>query len=154
MQLMTSIVTDDDLFALAETVWSSVLGLELARADELDGKIGETAVTSCVQITGDWEGAVTIACSPGLATKLASAMFQMEIDDLSEDEIRDAMGEIANMTGGNVKGMAPGTNTLALPTVTEGEEGALSIARTRRLNRIVGFSEGEPVVVTVLGKEG
>jgi len=151
--MTTSIVSDDDLFALAETVWISVLGLELGRGDEVDGKIGETTITSCVQITGDWEGAVTVECSPSLATKLAGAMFQMGADDLSEDEIRDAMGEIANMTGGNVKGMAPGVNTLALPTVTEGEEGAMSITRTRRLNRIVGVSEGEPVVLTVLGRE-
>lgn len=151
---MTLIVTDDDLFSLAQTVWSSVLGLDFVRGDEVDGKIGETTITACVQITGDWEGAVTIECSPGLATKLAAAMFQMEVDDLSEDEISDAMGEIANMTGGNVKGLAPGTNTLTLPTVTEGEEGALRIAKTKRLNTVVGFSEGEPVVVTVFCKEG
>lgn len=151
---MTSIVTDDDLFSLAETVWQSVLGLELQRASDTDGKIGDTAMTSCVQIMGDWEGAVTVVCAPSLATKLACAMFQMEADEISEDEIRDAMGEIANMTGGNVKGMAPGTNTLALPTVTEGDQGSLSIARTRQLNRVVAITEGEPVIVTVMGKEG
>lgn len=150
---MTSIVTDDDLFALAETVWESMLGLSLTRDDEQDGKIGENTVTSCVQIMGDWEGAVTVACSPNLANKLASAMFQMEPDEISDAEVRDAMGEIANMTGGNVKGMAPGTNTLALPTVTEGEQGALSIARTTLLNRVVASSEGEPVLITVLGKD-
>jgi chemotaxis protein CheX len=151
--MTSSIVTDDDLFALAETVWSSVLGLELTRADDHDDKIGETAITSCVQIMGDWDGAVTVACSPAVATQLACAMFQLEPDDLSDDEVRDAMGEIANMTGGNVKGMAPGTNTLALPTVTEGEQGAFGIPGTSRLNRIVGSTDGSPVVVTVFGKD-
>lgn len=148
---MDQIVSDEDLFALAENVWSSVLGLELVRADEVDGKIGDTTITACVQITGRWEGAITVACSPGLATRLAGAMFAMEADELGDEEIRDAMGEIANMTGGNVKGMAPGENTLTLPTVTEGDESALTIAKTRRLNRVVGISEGEPVVVTVMG---
>jgi chemotaxis protein CheX len=150
---MNEVLSDDDLFALAESVWSSILGLELTRADEVDGKIGDTTITSCVQITGDWEGAVTIACSPGLAIKLAAAMFQMEADELGEDEIRDAMGEIANMTGGNVKGLAPGTNTLALPTVTEGDENSLSITKTVRLNRVVAMTEGEPVIITVLGRQ-
>lgn len=149
---MTEIVTNDDLYALTDTVWSSVLGLELKRGEELDGKIGDVAVTSCVQIVGDWEGAVTVSCSPGLATKLTCAMFQLEPDELSEDEIRDAMGEIANMIGGNVKGLAPGANTLSLPTVNEGPEDSLSIAKTKVLNRIVGIAEDEPVVVVVLGR--
>ncbi len=147
------ILTDDEFFGLAESVWSSTLGLDLQRADDIDGKIGDTTLTSCVQITGDWEGAVTVRCSTSLAEKLAAAMFAMEISEVSEDEIRDAIGEIANMTGGNVKGLAPGTNTLALPTVSEGGEDALSIAKTRQLNHIVGISEGEPIVFTVLGRQ-
>jgi len=151
---MTDILSDDDLYALAETVWTSILGLELGRGEEVDGKIGDLTTTACVQITGDWEGAVTVACSRSLAGKLASAMFAMEVDELSEEEVRDAMGEIANMTGGNVKGLAPGVNTLALPTVTEGDEDSLSIAKTRQLNRVIGISEHEPVVITVFGKEG
>lgn len=150
---MNQIVSDEDLFTLAETVWSSVLGLELARADDVEGKIGDTTITSCVQITGDWEGAVTIACSHSLAAKLTAAMFQMEPAELSDEEIRDAMGEVANMTGGNVKGMAPGNNTLTLPTVSEGEEGTLSITKTRQVNRVVGITAGEPVIITVLSRE-
>lgn len=148
-----NLLSDDDLFTLAETVWSSMLGLELARAGENDGKVGERTITSCVQITGDWEGACTIECSPKLATQFAATMFAMEPDELDEEMIRDAMGELANMTGGNVKGVAPGENTLALPTVTEGEEGGVHIAKSRVLNRVVGAVEGEPVIVTVFGKE-
>lgn len=150
---MTSIITDDNLFSLVQSVWTSVLGLGLEHAGEHDGKIGETALTACVQITGVWEGAVTVACSSTLASTVAAAMFGMEPDDLSADEIRDAIGEVANMTGGNVKGVAPGENTLTLPTVSEGDQGSLSIAKTRQLNRIVGQCEGEPVVVTVFVKE-
>lgn len=150
---MDQIITDEDLFSLAQSVWSSVLGLELTLGGEHDGKIGDTAMTSCVQITGDWEGAVTVACSSSLATNVASAMFGMEAGELSDEEIRDAMGEVANMTGGNVKGVAPGENTLALPTVSQGDQGSLSIAKTRKLNQVIGQCEGEPVVVTVFGKE-
>ena len=150
---MTEILSNDDLFSLAETVWSSILGLEFERAGDSDGKIGERAVTSCVQITGEWEGAVTVACSETLATQLAAAMFAMEPEELDDEMTRDAMGEIANMTGGNVKGVAPGQNTLALPTVSEGEEGSMRIAKTVQLNRIVGMTNGHPVIVTVLGKE-
>ena len=147
------ILSDDDLFTLTETIWSSVLGLELSRADEVDGKIGERAMTSAVQITGDWEGAVTVTCSAALAGHLAAAMFACTPEELSDDEVRDAMGEIANMTGGNVKGMLPGTNTLALPTVVEGDQTALSISRTQVLNRVVAMSQGEPVVFVGLGRE-
>lgn len=150
---MTEILSNDDLFSIAETVWSTMLGLELARADDIDGKVGESTVTALVQITGDWDGACTIECSPRLAGQFASAMFQMDVDELDDEMIRDAMGELANMTGGNVKGVAPGENTLALPTVSEGAEGGMHIAKSRVLNRVVSHAQGEPVVITVFGKE-
>jgi chemotaxis protein CheX len=150
---MAQIVSDEDLFTLAETVWSSILGLELTAGLSVDGKVGDTTMTACVQITGDWEGAVTVACSSRLATRFASAMFALDADDLDDEEIRDALGEIANMTGGNVKGLAPGTNTLALPSVTAGDQGSMSIVGTRILNSVVGMCEGEPVLIRVYGKD-
>lgn len=150
---MTEILTNDDLFELAQTVWSSMLDLELERADDSDGKVGDRTLLALVQITGDWEGATTIECAAGLGTKFASTMFAMEPDDLDDEMVRDAMGELANMTGGNVKGVAPGQNTLALPTVTEGAEGATHIAHSRQLNRVVAKCSGEPIVFTVYGKE-
>jgi chemotaxis protein CheX len=44
-------------------------------------------------------------------------MFAMSEDELSEEEIRDAVGEIVNMVGGNLKGIVEGESSLSLPCV-------------------------------------
>lgn len=150
---MTDLLSNDDLFSLTESVWQNILGLELSRDINDDGKIDDRAVISSVQITGDWEGAVTVACSRPHAMELAAAMFQMESTDIDDEMMRDAMGEIANMTGGSVKGIAPGTNTLTLPTVAEGAEDSMSITGTVQLNRISATCLQNTVVVNVFGKE-
>lgn len=146
------IVNDDDLYSMAESVWQSMLGLDIERSDGATAKIGDRAVTACVQITGDWEGAVTVQCDMSLAQQIAAAMFAMEIDELSDDEIRDALGEVANMTGGNVKGLAPGENQLAIPSVVVGDEDALRIPNTTVQNRVGATSGALPVIFTVLAK--
>ena len=146
------IISNEDLLTFAESVWSSILDMKLLPGDD-DATTSPESVIACVQVTGDWEGAVTVRCSKEQASNMAAAMFGMDAADLSEEEIRDAMGEIANMVGGNVKGLAPGTNTLALPTVARGDETAITITKSKQVNRVVGMTEDEAIVFTVFSRQ-
>ncbi len=44
-------------------------------------------------------------------------MFAMEPDEVSDAEIGDALGEMANIVGGNVKALMPEPSVLSLPQV-------------------------------------
>jgi chemotaxis protein CheX len=77
-------------------------------------------------------------------------MFGQEPDEVSEDDVNDAFGEIANMTGGNVKNLLMGPSRLALPTVTGGVGFRVVIPGARVSNRIGFTCDGQPLVVTVL----
>lgn len=108
---------------IAKNVWDSVLGaddpLVIADASSAD----DALVTGCVTVSGGWEGAVAVGCSSALARRLTGAMFETEPDVASTDEVADAIGELANMIGGNIKGLMPGPSTLSLPAVTVRESG-------------------------------
>lgn len=103
---------------VAEEVWASMLGMSLTGEPEPPPAPGSPTVTGTIEIGGAWEGKVDVRCSEALARRAAAAMFGMAPEDVTEAEIADALGEIANMAGGNLKALLPSGSKLSLPHVT------------------------------------
>jgi chemotaxis protein CheX len=145
-------IEEADICRLTETVWSTVVGLEVHQIEpESKTKPGDGFVTGCVSIVGDWEGAVAVHCSLRLARQVATVMFGS--DDPQADEVRDALGELTNITGGNIKSLLPGPCELSLPSVIEGRDYHLSMPGSRLLNRVFMECENEPLQVLVLQRD-
>lgn len=92
-------ITYIDLCQLTRAIWESTLGLEVqpipgAGLSEQQAGI----VTGRVQITGAWLGAVLLECSEELAKKVAHAMFGLDSNEPTPEEVRDALAEITNVT--------------------------------------------------------
>jgi chemotaxis protein CheX len=80
-------------------------------------------ITGMVEISGGFSGTVVVELSRPLARKVAAALFGMELDQVTEAEVVDAVGEVVNILGGNLKALLPGPSTLSLPRVDDGEPG-------------------------------
>lgn len=146
---MTDVITTTpDLHRITVDIWATVLGVEVEHGTaELDGV---PSMTGVVQITGDWEGAVQIQCSERLAQQAAATMFMMDAAELSDEEVQDTIGELANMTGGNVKALLAGNCQLSLPTVTAGSDYRQSVPGARVVDVLEFVVLGEPLVVTCI----
>src|SRR5262245_14153849 len=143
--------SDNDINRITESIWRSILGLELVRTRP--GPIHDGArrfITGCVQISGAWEGAVTVDCSVALARRVAALMFAVSAEAATESEIQDALGEMTNMTGGNIKSLLPSPSILSLPAVAEGLDYTLTFPGGRKLSQVAFECEGEPLLVTLL----
>lgn len=126
-------VTHDELRSIMDSIWQSLIGDGLAAAGpEPAADDGRPRLIGRVEITGEWEGAVTVDCDAELADRLAAAMFGMEPGGLEAEEVRDALGELANMAGGNIKSLLPEPSNLSLPTVVDGQDGPLQPAQVLR----------------------
>lgn len=146
-------VTDEDLFAIGEGVWMSI-GLEgVEQASPEDAKFNGRVVCGFVQITGEAESVVSVRCSRTMAETIASSMFAIDANELSDEEIYDAIGEIANMIGGGVKGIASGENSLTIPVVAEGDENVATVPGTTIQNQVVTIVNTEPVLLRVCARE-
>jgi chemotaxis protein CheX len=137
-----------DIESITRTIWSTLFDLPLEPGHA--GGIGtESSVTSCVQIDGAWHGALVMTCPIALARTLTAQMFQAEsAPDL--DEVRDALGELANMLGGNVKALLPAPSQISLPAVAIGSDYELSVVGTSELARVSFSCGGQPLVITLL----
>ena len=69
----TAQVTSEDVLQVAESILSEMLGLTVQSAPEGFASNQRSGLTGCVPITGDWDGAVTVACSEGFARGVAAA---------------------------------------------------------------------------------
>jgi chemotaxis protein CheX len=143
--------TDVDLHQIAADIWAAILGLELKPNPALEQYTADQkVVTGCVHITGDWAGAVTVQLSESLARQATALMFAMEPDEVEEEEVSDTVGELANMTGGNVKSLLGGSCQLSLPTVTTGRDYHVSIPGASPTERVAADVDGELLVTTLL----
>lgn len=140
-------ITKDELRSIMDDIWQSVLGSGLTETDVDDSGTGRRLVGR-VTITGGWEGVVTIDCDAELAAAIAVAMFGVEDGTAAPDEIRDALGELANMAGGNIKSLLPAPSQLGLPTVTD-EERAQQPTHGEPLRRIAFEVDGKRILLNV-----
>ena len=109
-------VNENDLAEMVEQVWESYLDPEgvsplIPTYDENQ----PSEVHSSVSITGSWTGHVVYASSTLAARRAAAAFLAMEADEVTEEDMSDVLGELANIVGGNVKAMLPPGALLSLP---------------------------------------
>jgi chemotaxis protein CheX len=143
---MTYIPSADDLEVITREVWSSFLdgdpsGL-LAGGPGLDGD----RVTGCVHLSGAYTGSIMLQCSAPAARDAAAALFCIQPGDVTASEVVDAIGELANMVGGNVKSMLPGPSLLSLPSVVHGQ---LSVPGAQVVREVAMLWRAEPLVVSL-----
>ncbi len=119
-------------------VFRTMLNLEVE--PQGDGDITAAgSVTAAVHFAGEWRGAVLLQLSPELACVLCARLIRVGSPPLYDDNVRDAVGELANMVGGNLKSILPFRVALSMPTVVEGSNYALRVCGGN-LATIVRFS--------------
>jgi chemotaxis protein CheX len=109
---------DDDLRMIAEQVWSSYLDHDgMSPLIPVAAEKPSADVSASVSVTGAWRGHVVVRCSEAAARKAAAALLGVELEDVTPDDVTDALGELANIIGGNVKSLLPEPCALSLPHV-------------------------------------
>ncbi|MDZ4672900.1 MAG: chemotaxis protein CheX [Gemmatimonadota bacterium] len=142
---------EEEISQVASTVWESVLGIGLIRRGDTPPR-PTRVVSGCVQFTGAWEGACVIECSAEFARRAAATMFGIEPSAATVSDTQDAIGELANMTGGNVKALLPEPCRLSLPTVAEGTDLSTRVPGGELVTTVAFDCEGGPLVVRLLKK--
>ena len=119
---LAAAVDHEVLVELAQAVWASFVDPEVPLVDlgpwapEPDGS---DVVVGSVRIDGPTPGALTVTLPAPAAVDAAARMFAIDVAAVAPADVHDAVGEITNMVGGNVKALLSGEHRLGLPSVTE-----------------------------------
>ena len=84
----------------------------------------EHCLSASISIGGLWTATLVVTLDADLAARSAASLLDLDVADLDEEVLRDAVGEIANVVGGNVKGLLDdnGESTLSLPVVARSDQ--------------------------------
>ena len=128
--LMEAKVTEDavreNIAAITKGVFATMVMMDVVDDEPLTEPVVNfhETITSMVGLAGSYSGILAIHCPKNLALKIASSMLGMEVSDI-DDDVNDAMGEIANMVGGDVKHIFSPKGSdinLSIPTVIYGSD--------------------------------
>lgn len=141
---------DDDIREIAVSIWETLFTHPLTAAAQTE-PMSAPAVTGCVHIEGEWNGAVMLQCDSVLAATLAGELFQSSTP--SSDEVRDTVGELTNMLAGNIKALLTEPSRISLPTVALGEDYALTVVGTTAISTVALRCDDAPLLVTLLQRQ-
>ncbi len=112
-----SILTTENIMDLTQEIWAAMLS---GHAPLLPGDTPAGDMLASVDIVGGWNGTVGLSCSHQAARAATSAIFGIPDAEITEADISDAVGELANVVSGNIKSLVPGPSTLSLPVLHTG----------------------------------
>src|ERR1017187_7804530 len=116
---MRSELSTDIVVEVIESVFSTMLDLEVTRVDAPWSPTGDR-LTSAVYLEGNWNGAVLLECDREQACQFTGKLLSMDPPEQVDDDVRDVLGELANMIGGNIKSVVSPGDRLSLPSVIDG----------------------------------
>ena len=94
-------------------------------------------ISAMIGLSGGFSAMLGIHCPEAVGLAISGAMLGMEIDEIDAD-VKDALGEIANMAAGGLKERFAAENIdleLAIPTAISGK--SYTIASSTRSNRLI-----------------
>jgi chemotaxis protein CheX len=121
---------------IVEHVFQTMMGLDVRVVDAPFPPAGEL-ITAAISLAGTWKGAVLVECGLNEAYLFTSRMIGVDPPTSLNDDVRDALGELANMVGGNLKSVLPGGVGLSLPTVVWGQDYTMQFCRAGKSRRWV-----------------
>ena len=142
------VVAFNDIVVIAQDIWASFLDLPLepVPADTVDIS-AMPMVGGVVTVHEAWSGAVQLECSADFAAMAAQRMFAAD-GGVTRLELDDALGELTNMIGGNIKSLLPAPSHLSLPSVTH-TVGLASVRGFTPLSRVAFLAAAEPIFITI-----
>ena len=93
----------DKMIEATREIFSSMVMMDIAVNEVMEdhGPLNDT-ITGMIGLAGTHKGVLAIHLPYSLAMAITSSFLVMDVKEINED-VHDAVGEIANMLGGNVK---------------------------------------------------
>jgi chemotaxis protein CheX len=115
---MLTEVSAEMLAQTVESVFMNMMGLEVDRC-AIPWVADANRLTASVHMEGQWNGALFFECDRWQACQFAGRFLGNEAPGAVDDDVRDVLGELANMIGGNIKFAMGKGLSLSLPSVTD-----------------------------------
>jgi chemotaxis protein CheX len=138
------------LAQIVRSVFGTMLGLEVLECPP-PWAVNGARLTAAVHLSGDWNGVVFLECGREQAYHFTWRFLSADPAKIVEEDVRDVLGELANMLAGNLKSaLTPGV-VLSMPSVVEGSDYSWQMCGRKTTERAAFFSAGGIFSLTLVG---
>jgi chemotaxis protein CheX len=124
--MITTVSFKDALLSGAQEVFETMVFMALEEVDDADACCEDVTLLGSITFKGGIEGCLGIRCGMECARTIAANMLGTDPSgDLSENDVNDAVGEVANMVMGAIKSRVQdeiGNMEVSIPSVVQGRE--------------------------------
>ncbi len=145
--VVTELIDEPTIQSIADDAWTALVGQD-EELVPLSLELPADLLSSWVELTGPWTGTVVVTTGRSTAEELARCLLKEQAPSVVDaEDVADALGEIANVVGGNIKAVLPPPSALSLPRVgtPPTPPNAADVCRLDVLWR------GEPLTISVQG---
>ena len=126
-----------------QEIFSSMVMMEVSALDELvtEGRVHTQSITGLIGLAGTYKGVLAIHMPNTVAMAVTSSFLGMDVEEINAD-VEDAIGELANMLGGNVKTILSESGrdiSLSLPSTISGKEYNFQLASESAERTVICF---------------
>jgi chemotaxis protein CheX len=139
----------DDLALIVQSVFRTMMDLDAAPSERAWAHSPET-ITAAVHFVGAWRGAALVECHAAQAIDFAVRFMGIDRPPAVDGDVRDVMGELANMVAGNLKSLLPRGVDLSMPSVVEGSDYSVHICHVGAIERMAFSCDAGDFRVTLL----
>ena len=122
--MIEQLCLDELLLESAEEIFETMIFMGLEKSEDQESTIDGLEVLGSISFKGSLEGCLCIYCTDECTKAIAMNMLGLETaEDISEEDISDAIGEVCNMVMGSLKKRmieTVGNLDLSIPTVVSG----------------------------------
>jgi len=149
---MTSF-SDETVAEITREIWSAIIDDSCSLVPR--GPVAASGdLTGSVDISGSWNGTFCLSFSTTAARQAAAKMFDADADSLADADVRDAVGELINIIGGNLKSLLPPPALLSLPRVDTGMPEPIHLDEAELVSELRFDWIDEPIIIAVWREPG
>ena len=135
---------------VTQEIFSTMLGIKVWPVERAPDGNQAHAVVGALHYAGPWKGVLLLECQPLQASAFTANLTCISPPEGVDDDVRDVIGEIANMIAGNLKTILPPATVLSAPAVVEGSSFTLRVCGGNDSMRIEFDSSTGPFTVTLV----
>jgi len=139
----------EDMARIVVSVFQTMLHLDAAPAKSTWTPAPD-GLTAAIYFAGAWKGAVLLECTRPQAFEFTHRLMSIETPTTVNDDVRDALGELANMLAGNLKSVLPHGIDLSMPSVVGGTDYSLRVCGGSLIDRMPFSGELGVIWVTLV----
>jgi chemotaxis protein CheX len=145
-------ILPSELAQVVQSVFATMMRLEAGEC-ATPWFPGANRLTAVVHLAGEWNGAVLVECDRGQACRFAGRFLSIDPPADVDDVVRDVLGEVANMIGGNLKCVLKEGLRLSMPAVMDGSDYSLRVCKAEIREQLAfRCAEGAFWVTVLVGR--